>query len=360
MSDKVINIYNILIYNEFWRTPLIVWVIAIIATLIWFLNKASNTVSSLQTLKASFLIPISKRFKFKRLEKSAIKSDIQGKVNKVVDGLKKELPNEWIEDLSIKWVKDETKEEFLRDNKIVMRIMPLQKEESNYVKTLYFYFKNCFFPKTKNAIPDINVEATTLQICRRAIGENPKVKEVFDDEILEPIADKKVKVLGYLERLEKIDKRGFFTGILIREIHSIANEVKLTSKRGNLGSEFNDVLSHLEKFIEDYDKGNKGLVDYNWTRKGTVSSYGLILVAHPDNADAGKIGIYVSRAEEKASNGIDSLYVFGTANERNFANQVISTIKTEVKDYKLKETYVLHKDYRGEAGGIGALFVLKK
>jgi len=81
-----------------------------------------------------------------------------------------------------------------------------------------------------------------------------------------------------------------------------------------------------------------------------------LLVAHPIKAAFGA-DAYINRVKEKLVEGVDRLYVFGTAQEREFAIMVINSIVGQVPEYKLVERFLPSKDYRGEIGGVGALFI---
>lgn len=348
IKELVINIYN---------KPYISWILLAIALFVGFIIRLSDTVNALKILKASIFKPLAKQFKYKILQRIAIKSDAESRVNDVVLDFKKELPKGWVNELHVKFVKEESTEQLIEDNKIVLRVTPLENGDSNFVKILYTYMKNCFFPSSKKVLTEVHFEATILQFCERAINKRSEYRKKFEDEILEPIIDKKDKVPGYLERLNKLDDKGFFTGIFVREIDNIATKARLTSKRKSMGDEYGKVLTHLEEFINKPQ--GKPRNDYVWKRKGPISSYGIILVAQPEKAEDHYINGYVNRGKEKALDNIDNLYVFGTEKEKDFALRVISAIKHNVPDYKYIETYQLYKDYRGKVGGVGALFSLK-
>jgi hypothetical protein len=92
-----------------------------------------------------------------------------------------------------------------------------------------------------------------------------------------------------------------------------------------------------------------------WYRKGEANSYGFLLVAQPFHFS---INPYLKRAREHYSNGIERLYVMGANQEKRFVKRVIKRIVNETS-YNLLELFELHKDYRGESGGIGAMFDAK-
>ena len=127
----------------------------------------------------------------------------------------------------------------------------------------------------------------------------------------------------------------------------------------DIGTEFSEVLKHLEDFLEQFDSEEHIVADSSWVRKGAINSYGLLLVAHPIKAADGTTKAYINRAKERAEKKIHHLYVFGTQEEAAFVKKVIKGIQEVVDDYELQEEFTLHRDYRGDKGGHGALFALK-
>ncbi len=53
--------------------------------------------------------------------------------------------------------------------------------------------------------------------------------------------------------------------------------------------------------------------------------------------------------------GIENLYVLGSTKDEKFVKKVIKEIGKN-PEIKLKETFILNRDFRGKRGGIGALF----
>ena len=183
------------------KYPLLGWIVAAVLVVVAILKHLSDTVSYLQVIKAQIWKPLAGKLKYKKLAKMAIKSDVEGRINKVVSNIQSELPKGWVEPISIQWVQEESKESFISDDRVVMKIEPLDKEEKNFAHALYIYLKKAFFPSTQSVLEDTHYEATMLQFCRRVINESkPTAYEVFEKDIMEPAVAKKQKILEYLER----------------------------------------------------------------------------------------------------------------------------------------------------------------
>ncbi len=331
-------------------------------------NLLVNTIPNIEIFKSKIYLPLVKKRAFKRLTKQAIKADIRGNVNSAVLKLKNEFPSGWLKPMEIEWVQYGDRKDFLNDNEIVIRIRPLEDQKINFINALYCFLKKSFFPKNKKVIPESYLEASVLFTSNKILkNQKPELIDLFNDYVLEPEVDKNEKILRILERYNKIDERGFFSGTFIREVHAVASEVKLTSLRNKMRQEVNEIIKHIEDFIKHYDEGLKQSKWRNtipaemWSRLGPVTNYGFLLIAMPIKASQGSKAIqgFVNRAKKDLKINVKRLYVFGTDSEKHFAKRVIHTISREVPEYKLIEEFNLSNDYRGNPGGIGALFVKK-
>jgi hypothetical protein len=328
-----------------------------------FIDFLANFIPQIETLKSKVYLPLAKKKAFKKLSKQAIKSDIKGGVNTAILKFASEFPMGWLKPMEIEWVSNQSSEDFLDDNEIVIRIRPVENQNINFVTAVYYFLRKSFFPKTKRIIPESHLEASVLFTSRKIIqSEKPELKNLFEDYILEPEVDKNVKILNILEKYENIDKQGFFTSTFLREIHAVASEVKWTSMRSEMPREISEILKHIEDFMDHYNNGVKqdkwtdSIPAELWTRLGPVTNYGFLLIAMPYKVTSG-VNAYVNRAKNNIQNGIVRLYVFGAESERSFADKVIKAIEFQVPEYKLTERFKLSHDYRGGVGGIGALFV---
>lgn len=335
------------------------WIVAAVLSIAIAINWSANYVNSIAILKSNIFTPLVKHFRFKILEKSAIKGDIEGHVNKTIRPIRSELPPGWLDPLSIQWVKEETAAAFLSDNKIVMRIVPLDRERSNFVNALYFYLRTALFPKSRTVLEETHLEAIVLQFARRIIDvQDHSLLAAFEEEILEPAVGRREKIVEYLERLDNLDSRGLLTGMFIREIDFSARTIQFRRMRSSFGTEFIEVLNHLETFLAGIGQEDP-LPEALWARSGVGGTYGLLLVANPVKAADDLVQGYVNRARDRAQNGVNRLYVFGGANQGQFVDKVIAAISAGVGKYKCIEEFTLHRDYRGSTGGKGALFELR-
>lgn len=356
MISEIVNpIWNRFV-NYLDTHSLIGWIVAVVVIIILILIFLGNVFPKFEVAKSKVYLPLAKKFRYKRLVRGAIKSEIKGNVNAMVKELQNELPEGWIREMEIEWVEKETKEDFLESDDIVIRMRPLEQQGLNFVTATYYFFKKALFPKTKRVIPEVHRETSALHFCKRLINTRRKeYLEDFEENILEDAIHKKEKILDYLERYDYLDKHGFLTGAFIREVHKVADLVKFTEMRKKMPQEVSAILNHIEGFIKHI---GSDIPDQEWYRLGPITSYGFLLIANPFKVSGGTKP-FVNRAIENFKSGASRLYVFSSASENKFAKRVINSISRNIPECKLVESFELSNDYRGNKGGIGALFCLK-
>lgn len=336
--------------------PTLWFVLFILVFLLSFVNWLANLIPQLDILRAKVLMPIAKSYKHSQLVKKAIKSDIRGHVNLEISKMKAYLPAGWATEMDVDWVKNEELSDLLQENKIIVRIRPVENQDHNFVNTVYHYLRTSFFPKTQAVVPKPHFEASVLHVCRK-IAENRggESKTVFEEQILEPSIQRHKQIPTYLDDYSHLDERGFFTGTFLRELHLVATEARFTSARANMGQEAIGIINHIKKFITAFQSEDKKIPATCWSNKGNVSKYAILLVANPVKTAKG-IDAYINRARSQFQSGAKRLYVFGSNTEAKFANSVIVGIEGTIDNIKLIERYETPFDYRGAKQGIGAVF----
>lgn len=336
----------------------VLWFCLLVVIVLWLvLGWLAKTIPQIDVLRAKVLLPIAKKYRHRKLVKSVMKSDIRGHVNQEILKLKDFLPTGWAGQVDVDWVEQESDTTFSDDKRIVIRVRPVEDQDRNFVNATYHYLRTSFFPKTQAVIPKPHYEASVLHVCRKiAESRSPSTKAVFEDHILEPAIQRHNRIPNHLDDYALIDKRGFFTGTFLRELHLMATDARFTGARNTVTEETSQILTHIKDFITGYDSEDD-MPESAWTNNGNVSKYAILLVANPVKAQSG-IDQYVNRARSGFNFGIRRLYIFGAGNEQKLAETVITAIENTVEGVRLVERFKTASDYRGEKGGIGAVFEL--
>lgn len=337
--------------------PFLWFVIALLFIISTLISTLAKSLPQLDIIKSKVLLPIVRRYKHRQLVKSAIRSDVRGHVNREIKKMRKYLPSSWSKDMDLDWVPNEDARTFLAEGKIVIRVRPVEDQDSNFVNAIYHYFKTNFFPKAQNVVPQAHMEASVLHTCRSiANARSESTKEVFEDKVLEPAVSRHKKIPDYLADYESLDEKGFFTGAFLRELHLACIYSRFTPNRNNIANEVSEIMKHIKSFSENI--GNEdGIPSTHWYKTGDASSYGILLVAKPIKTTLG-IDAYINRANEHIQSGAKRLYVFGSNSESAFAKAVVVGISASIDGCQLIEEFETRKDYRGNPKGVGAVFVV--
>lgn len=297
-----------------------------------------------------FLISYSaSKFKYAKLERKAIKNDIEKVVNDVVIDVRKELPVGWIRKVVIKWVSKEQVVN-LEEDQMIIKIKPMENQDYNLINGVFHCIKSSLFPDLNGVIPNNVHNSASMYLTKRAlITHHPFIKEKFETKIVEPSILTDSTIAELYGKFEEMDKEGYFTGTFIREVYHIAETARYNENRSHIENEIREILSHIRNFQTKKIRGDEEI----WYRRGLISSYGFIKVALPSHSN---VKTYVNRALKRFNRGISRLYILGCNQERSFAKKVIKGI-ANLPQYKLIELYELNKDYRGEKGGVGALLI---
>lgn len=314
-----------------------------------FLKLLFDVIPKLDSIKTSFFRFLTGYIKHKSLEKRAIANDIEEVVNKTVLSLKNELPTGWVNKVKIDWIKEENIRD-IDDGELILRLRPYEDQDQNLMNGIYCFFNKALFPENKSVLPEIPRKASVLQLSRRTINiHHPFAMSKFERQYLDSAIEIDEDYATYLGYYSKMDKRGYFTGVYIREISKIADNIRYSPLRKEFSQEIDEIIGHINFFIDEYPN----TPDELWYRVSEITRYGFILVARP--VPWRRVETYVNKAHYHSSNGIERLYILGAHQEKSFVKKVITAIVQQT-DYSITEEFELNKDYRGESGGICAIF----
>lgn len=215
-------------------------ILAVIGGVVVVLNlfeSLFNLFPKFKEIQTKVWTSAAEHFEYKKLQKKAIASNIEGTVNDTVKHLQKELPNGWINKASINWVKSKDIDS-IQDGEVILRLKPLSSQDSNFLNGIYYFFSNVLFPNTSEIIPSNIKKATSLQISKRTISnKQPYLTEKFKKELLDEELKKDSSIANYYSKYEEIDRCGYFTGAFVREVDKVAESARYTELRNKIDEE---------------------------------------------------------------------------------------------------------------------------
>lgn len=325
---------------------LIVFLVVVILILI------GSNIPALQKLFASFLVPISNYAQFKFLQRTAIKNDIEGKVNTTVNRISGELFKEKIKPLKIEWTRNSSVESFLEEGKVLVRVRPLKNQDDNLINVALPFFEAVLLPKARLLLREPHRKAIVYFAIKEVLAEEEILINRFYERYYLPACNKYKRMIEYFEKIEIIHSSGMFFGVAVAALEHAADKLRFSET--DFSGDFVAVLNHLEKFIKS--RGNRGNKSETvWNFQGGAISYGLLLVARPDMAKRERIKPYVKRAKEKLGS-FEVLFVVFSGKEKRFGNSVASAIESRL-DVELLEEMKTKYDYRGKENGVVRIYL---
>jgi len=338
------------------KHPLLGWLLffsLFIGVMGWAVGSLVNNIPAFLKLKALILLPIARKIRFRKLEKEAIKSDIQGKVNYVVKRIAAELPEGSIKPLEIVYVERTEEKSFIEQNKVYVRIKPVENQEDNFLNVTRLYLEMVLVPNSKPLLSVPQKKAITYFTAQKIVEENKRILQKLHNDYYLPDVKKYASLKDYFEKIKRIDSRGFFYSIVLRTIERGA--VSLLFKPGSLRKGFDDILLYLCEFISKLKKGE--VADELWKYHHPGASFYLLLVAHPLMAKVVTPKSYVNRLLDDLKKTEFVFVIFSQA-EWNFGKQVAKAMDNTA-EIELIETIRTDRDYRGKKGGIIKLYAKK-
>jgi hypothetical protein len=282
--------------------------------------------------------------------RKAVATRVEEVLNQTAFHLQQFLPPGWIKRARVRWVRNSQAAQ-LKDGTIVLRIRPAANPDHNLMQTMWNYFNGALFPNTRDILPDDFLSGISLAVTRAGLEEShPYLIKEFDEVFLRLVADDKQEVRDFFGDCVRLNEYGLLMGPFLREMDFVANNARFHSERVKLPEMVREILVHMLGF-QPFLRKNKPEAD--WSYQGGCSSYGFLLVSRPPELRPG-VDAYVKRAREKLYRGVKRLYVIGRYEERDFVWQVTSALLS-IRELKGLEVFSLFRDYRGEAGGVGAL-----
>ncbi len=339
------------------RYPLMGWILFIFL-LIWVFAKSVGSlikdIPQVLKLKAIILIPLVEKIKLKKFEKEAIRSDIQGTVNYAVKTISNELPEDAIKKLEISYIEDSEEKNFIKENKIYVRIKPVENQDDNFLNVTRLYLELVLIPNSKPLLSTEQKKAVTYFTTQKIIQNKKKLLKKLHNKYYLPDTLKHKQLKKYFKKITTIDSRGLFFSVALRTIERGADT--LLFKEGSLKKEFDNILNHIFDFLENLSEGTLEEQMWKYTRTGT--SFSLLLVAAPLKAKISNTQPYVSRLKDNLKH-TECIFVVFSKDEWHFGKRVAEAIEN-YGEVDLLETIQTDKDYREKSNGIIKLYSKKK
>lgn len=229
-----------------------------------------------------------------RARKGAIANSIRGKMMKSTKAIRSIGEDLIIPDLKIDWIKDETPDTFVKNNKVVIRLKQGSNPHKNFATAVNMYVNQGLLPKAHKYIDEEIFEMSKLSISRLIIinGDMHAI-DYFEENYIIPVIEGNESCAETYQELKTIDKNGMFINILLNEYVKAAYRICPDTPDPLLIAESREFLSFLYR-IATRDTSENVEMDFN----REYFKVSVMLAARSDTYLRGGITPYLKHISE--------------------------------------------------------------
>lgn len=240
----------------------------------------------------------------KRAERTTVGLGIQGDIDSFAKSLNREVNGVVPYGVQIEWViGGATRESFFRENKIVIRMDYHTNQDENLVRAALEYVSKGLLTDSKPYLDSKVVDSVDL-ICTKKLIESQRrgALHFYYGEILNPILESDEDIREYVHMMQQLDEGGYFTQILLKELHRLGVLMHFTIPDDQIRGETRDFVGFLDAKITNKPPG----VDVDPTFIGQRIKTSIVYVAR---ADATSVEPHVRWVEKCLQKGVDTIYL---------------------------------------------------
>lgn len=267
---------------------------------------------------------------FTSAHKTYVKHDLQGRVNDFVRRLRKRVPSLTGEKLKIEWVNQTaTRESFIADGHIVLRLRRDDPHDHNFVHGAYLYISGSLLTKAKRYLAVTQKEALDLYVCSKVIEqEKHAIVGIFLDTYMHPkTRNRASKINEYLDDFAVIDNAKLFFPIFMQELQYLGDKVFGRRQDERIRAEVNNLITFLRPVA------TRKVGDENQLRfAGAYCRFGIVIIGRKMKLMQ-SIRPYVNYIQrEMVDKNAETIYLIGAMINRD---KMLKVCKVFDKKYEI-------------------------
>jgi hypothetical protein len=300
-----------------WKTlATIVLIVLSFVGLIWFFQIGGLIAGIFETLLVvalinperslqfvALLLTIGRKFSF-WAEKNKVQKYLEGTIGLTSKKMNEDGIDVLPHGVQIKWVEPTERDVFLKDGKVVVCLSSSYNQARNLSRATMLYVEEDLVRESQRFIEPVVMKSSKLMTARKLLMIDKKIDALkyLNEEFVQPEMKRIPEIAEHMLGMEKMDERGHFTRILLREFSQLGPKLsyKITDqqaiKETKTFADFLQVFEERER-EEDVPLSHDGkLVRVNLL---PVRRAGTTFDTTP----------YVKRAQRCFQDKIDTLYV---------------------------------------------------
>lgn len=248
--------------------------------------------------------------------------DVQVAVNRVGEAINRESENALPHAMKVEWAKTaQDVEAFLRNGEIIVTMCPSPNRERNLVVSTIAYLGKGLLPRSRPYVDKTLMRATDFTVAKRIFmtaGQSMAMSFFFQN-CLEPAMETEPQLRDDCTALDKLEKAGFFTRVLVKQLSYLGDKVFPATPNETTSKETRDFLMFLVN-IAGKEKGED--VPGGLAFAGSHIRANVMLVAREETRMWGTEA-YDRRTKIVLNSGIENMYICARGAENiSLAEQV--------------------------------------
>jgi len=294
------------------RRKMLDWVTAIIISLPWaalvgFLMYVVKNPEKVE--KWSSLINRAFSFASLRIEKRSVAQDIQSDINSFVRKMNPKGKNSAIPyGVKIHWIGDTTREAFIRNGKVVVRMQKHNNQARNFLYATMEWVKKGLIPESRHLLDKRVLKALDFALISKVLTEKKRhdSKQLFIDEVYGTEAKTGSLVERYSKAFGRLDGMGLFMGVVLPEYSELGKNAGCTLSSGKVGLETLGFAEMLEKFSK---RTHGEEIDSTYCAESIKCA--IMLIARSEKYTERGLAPYLTYINKRCEEGARSLYLCG-------------------------------------------------
>ncbi len=253
-----------------------------------------------------------------------VKYNLQSKLNKYIDNARKKAPQIETSRAKINWVDEKTtKEHFLKNGQLVIRLQKSDNENRNLINATMAFVSTGYLKKAKSYIANYQKDAIDLFVCYDIVKDQKQeiVDQFAQDYLKEAMSNE--KIADFFNKFIDIDRAGLYFPVFLQELTFFGEKVFTTKRdKSKVYEQIKILVNYLyryanRKFNED------SISDYN----GAYSKFAIRIIGKKFKINNEGERVYKKNLE-KLGNDIETLYLIGALQNKDFVENIASQCKS--------------------------------
>ena len=290
-----------------------------------------------------FVVGIFVAFKWARKEK--VKRTIELDISSDSKQINKEIGIELLSfEPDIKWVGQTTREEFIKGNKVIIRLDYHDDKNRTYALAALGFVRKSLLHVSKRYVPEEVIESSNLIVTRKILEKhNVEALNYLHTEVLIPLLKSDQKIREMYDTLIELENKAMFYQIFLPELFRMG--LLLNPKPISTETLQKEVRGLIEFLFTIATKEYDEIVPLR--HRSQFFSIAIIIVARSETLTALGISPYVKRVSNALKEGYKNIYILAYNYKRKDARKIAERFKNNslVESVHPIEGKVYHKNF---------------